>query len=68
MNVLLALCLAVYITTAAATYGDQSSVPRSFPSYVKQRLGNICHQIERIKQDVKQCCEQKGWYIKKACP
>ena len=65
MKILLhvSLCLAVSITAVLATPRHRSSVNRGFPFYVKEKLGNVCLEIRKVKQEVDRCCNQKGQYI-----
>ena len=60
MKVQLALCLAVSIATVAATHRHQTSAPRSFLYFVKEKMENICLEIRNLKEDLKECCDQKG--------
>ena len=61
MKVQLALSLVVSIASVAATHRHRSSSSRSVLSFVKENMGNICLEINHLKQTLKECCDQKGW-------
>ena len=71
MKALFALCLAVSIAPVAATHThqasvsrsthiNQSSAPRSFLFYFKEKMRNVCLEIEEMKKKINECCNQAG--------
>ena len=72
MKALLVLCLAVCFTIAVAaahkqqssapriTHRRQSSTPRSFLIYVKEKMTNVGVEITELKEEIDGCCNQEG--------
>ena len=72
MKAPLGLCLAVSLTVMAAAHRHkstapprssntiQSSAPRGFLFYVKERMKSVCLEITELKEKMKDCCSQAG--------
>ena len=58
MKVQLALSLVVSIASLAATHRHRSSSPRSVLSFIKEKMGNMCLEINHLKQNLKECYDQ----------